>query len=288
MQRYSLVNQADAIAAYAASHGHTIVRSYEDGARSGLRIDGRPALANLIKDVISGAAGFNTILVYDVSRWGRFQDSDESAHYEFICRQAGVSIEYCAEQFSNDGSLTATIVKNIKRAMAGEYSRELSVKTHAGQSRLARLGYYFGTNPGYGLRRMLVDEHGNRKMQMEVGQRKSLHTEHTILVPGPPEEIKLIHEVYELFLDKGESLRTIVDNLNTRGIPNFMGRPWSFHAVRQLLSNEKYAGTSVYNRASKKLKANWHRNPSHEWIRVPNAFEAMICQWHDFAQHNGN
>ena len=174
--------------------------------------------------MISGAAGFNTILVYDVSRWGRFQDSDESAHYEFICRQAGVSIEYCAEQFSNDGSLTATIVKNIKRAMAGEYSRELSVKTHAGQSRLARLGYYFGTNPGYGLRRMLVDEHGNRKMQMEVGQRKSLHTEHTILVPGPPEEIKLIYEVYELFLDKGEFCQPSLI-ISTREYPQFHVAP---------------------------------------------------------------
>ena len=114
MQQYSLQNQSDAIAQYAAQNGYTIVRSYEDGAKSGLRIHGRIALANLIKDVISGGADFKTILVYDVSRWGRFQDTDESAHYEFICKQAGVRIEYCAEQFKNDGSLMATVVKNIK------------------------------------------------------------------------------------------------------------------------------------------------------------------------------
>ena len=100
---------------------------------------------------MSGRADFHVILVYDVSRWGRFQDSDESAHYEFICRQAGVAVEYCAEQFENDGSLAATVIKNIKRAMAGEFSRELSVKVHAGQSRIAAMGFNVGAAPGYGL-----------------------------------------------------------------------------------------------------------------------------------------
>ena len=173
MQRYSIENQSEAIAVYAAHRGLTIVRSYEDAARSGLHLDGREALKNLLDDVRLGRADFKVILVYDVSRWGRFQDSDESAYYEFICKDAGISVEYCAEQFDNDGSLTATILKNIKRAMAGEYSRELSVKVFAGQSRIAAMGFNVGSSGGYGLRRMLVDEDGNPKMLLARGQRKS-------------------------------------------------------------------------------------------------------------------
>ena len=73
----------------------------------------------------SGTANFSVILVYDVSRW-RFQDADETAYYEFICKEAGIAVHYCAEQFENDGSLSATIIQGMKRAMAGEYSRELS------------------------------------------------------------------------------------------------------------------------------------------------------------------
>jgi DNA invertase Pin-like site-specific DNA recombinase len=65
-------------------------------------------LKNLISDVLLDRADFDCILVYDVSRWGRFQDADESAHYEFICKQAGVRGEYCAEEFQNDGSLMST------------------------------------------------------------------------------------------------------------------------------------------------------------------------------------
>jgi len=85
-QRYSIQNQAAAIAAYAQQKNLTIVRTYVDEGRSGLRIKGRAGLIELIDDVQSGRAEFDHILVYDVSRWGRFQDVDKSAHYEFVCK----------------------------------------------------------------------------------------------------------------------------------------------------------------------------------------------------------
>ena len=139
-QQYSTENQADKIREYAARRNIEIVRTYADEGKSGLRINGRQALQQLIADVQSGKADFQIILVYDVSRWGRFQDADESAYYEYICRRAGIQVAYCAEQFENDGSPVSTIVKGVKRAMAGEYSRELSAKVFAGQCRLIELG----------------------------------------------------------------------------------------------------------------------------------------------------
>lgn len=102
-QKYSTENQAEAIREYATRRGFVIVRTYADEGKSGLRLDGRDALKRLIEDVESGAAEFTTILVYDVSRWGRFQDADESAYYEYICKRAGIGVQYCAEQFENDG-----------------------------------------------------------------------------------------------------------------------------------------------------------------------------------------
>ena len=132
-QKYSTENQSDVIRSYAAARGIEIVRSYADQGKSGLRLDGRDALKRLIEVVESGQADFQAILVYDVSRWGRFQDADESAYYEYICKRAGISVQYCAEQFENDGSPVSTIVKGVKRAMAGEYSRELSAKVFVGQ-----------------------------------------------------------------------------------------------------------------------------------------------------------
>ena len=176
-QQYSTENQADKIREYAARRGIEIVRTYADAGKSGLRIDGRASLQQLIKDVESGTADFTIILVYDVSRWGRFQDADESAYYEYRCRRAGIQVAYCAEQFENDGSPVSTIVKGVKRAMAGEYSRELSAKVFAGQSRLIELGFRQGGPAGYGLRRVLIDQNGSIKTELTRGEHKSLQTD---------------------------------------------------------------------------------------------------------------
>jgi len=182
-QKYSTENQADIIHQFAARRGYQIVRTYADEGRSGLNIGGRAGLQQLIADVEAGRADFTVILVYDVSRWGRFQDSDESAYYEYLCKRAGIRVEYCAEQFENDGSISSTIVKTVKRAMAGEYSRELSVKVFAGQCRLIELGYRQGGPAGFGLRRMMVDETGAPKGMLDRGDRKSLQTDRVILAP---------------------------------------------------------------------------------------------------------
>jgi DNA invertase Pin-like site-specific DNA recombinase len=156
-QQYSTHNQSDKIQEYAEKRGITIVKTYADEGKSGLSIGGRAALQQLIADVEAGQVAFNIILVYDVSRWGRFQDADESAYYEYICRRAGIQVAYCAEQFENDGSPVSTIVKGVKRAMAGEYSRELSAKVFAGQCRLIEMGYRQGGMAGY-LAKLLANE----------------------------------------------------------------------------------------------------------------------------------
>ena len=118
-QQYSTNNQMDIIREYAKHREFEIVKVYSDEGKSGLNIQGRDSLAQVIADVEAGRAEFGTILVYDVSRWGRFQDADESAYYEYICKRAGIAVHYCAEQFENDGSPVSTIVKGVKRAMAG-------------------------------------------------------------------------------------------------------------------------------------------------------------------------
>jgi DNA invertase Pin-like site-specific DNA recombinase len=276
MQRYSIENQSETIAVYAVRQGLTIVRSYEDAGRSGLSIERRTALQNLMRDVRAGIADFSTLLVYDVSRWGRFQDADESAYYEFICKKAGIRVEYCAEQFRNDGSLTSTLLKNVKRAMAGEFSRDLSTKVFAGQSRVVSRGFFIGSLPGYGLRRFLVDEHANRRFEMTAGQRKAITTDRVILVPGPAVEVNIVNEIYDMFIDHRSSLCRIARELNQRQVLNSSGRSWNSVAIREILTNEKYCGNAVFNRTSKKLNTSCRRNPKQEWVRAVGAFEPVV------------
>ena len=275
-QKYSTENQAEAIQQYAARRGLVIVRTYADDGKSGLRMDGRDALKQLIADVQNGTADFTTILVYDVSRWGRFQDADESAYYEYICKRAGISVQYCAEQFENDGSPVSTIVKGVKRAMAGEYSRELSVKVFAGQCRLIEHGYRQGGPPGYGLRRRLIDQSGEVKGDLARGEQKSIQTDRVVLVPGPPAELETVRWIYQAFVEDRKLEREIAELLNEKGIRTDLGRSWTRGTVHQILINEKYIGNNVWNRSSFKLKRKRVHNSPDMWIRADGAFEPIV------------
>lgn len=275
-QQYSTENQSDAIDKYAAAHGMKIVKSYVDHGKSGLTLAGRPSLRELLHDVERGSANFRVILVYDVSRWGRFQDADESAYYEYICKRANVTVHYCAEQFSNDGSFSSAVLKTIKRSMAGEYSRELSVKVFTGQCRLIELGYRQGGPAGFGLRRQLVDRDNQPKGLLKLGQQKSIQTDRVVLVPGPEDEVQLVRDIYELFTSDGRSEAEIAELLNERGIATDLGRGWTRGTVHQVLTNPKYVGNNVYNRSSFKLKKKRVNNPPEMWIHRMRAFEAIV------------
>ena len=73
-QQYSTDNQSDVIRAYAELRGFRIIKTFSDEGKSGLRIQGRISLERMLAEVQSGKAEFSVILVYDVSRWRRFQD----------------------------------------------------------------------------------------------------------------------------------------------------------------------------------------------------------------------
>lgn len=275
-QQYSTENQADAIRLYADRHGLEIVRTYADEGRSGLRIEGRDALQRLIADVESGSADFGAVLVYDVSRWGRFQDADESAHYEYRCRRAGIDVHYCAEQFENDGSPISTIVKGVKRMMAAEYSRELSTKVFAGQRRLIEHGFRQGGAAGFGLRRRLIDQGGTPKTDLARGEHKSIQTDRVVLAPGPPEEVALVQWIYRAFVHEAKSEGEIADALNAQGVATDLGRRWTRGTVHQVLINPKYVGDNVWNRVSFKLKQRRERNGPDKWVRAEGVFEGIV------------
>ncbi len=275
-QQYSTDNQADAISRYAAMRGYEIVRTYADEGKSGLKIEGRAALQNLLNDIESGTADFEAVLVYDVSRWGRFQDPDEAASYELRCRRAGIAVEYCTEQFENDGSIGSSIIKTVKRAMAGEYSRELSVKVFAGQANLIRLGFRQGGIAGFGLRRVLVDQDGREKGVLAAGQQKSIQTDRVVLVPGPDAEQRVIRDVYRWFVDDHKTEAEIAGILNSQGINSDLGRPWTRGTIHQLLINEKYIGNNVWARTSFKLKQRHVVNAPEDWVRHDGAFDAIV------------
>ncbi len=276
-QEYSLANQMVSIQAYADEHGFQVVRTYEDAGRSGISLAKRPGLQGLLSDVVKAEPEFQAILVYDVTRWGRFQDVDESAYYEFLCKRAGINVHYCAELFSStEPNQMTALLKAMKRVMAGEYLRELSVKVFAGQCRLVKMGYKMGSSAGYGLRRLLVAQDGTPKQILRDGEQKALSCEHVKYTLGPPHEVERVKNIFSWYLDDGLSTPEIAQRLMRLGTPRHIDRPWNKWAVYDILNNPKYAGFVVFNRTSKKLGAKNKVNPVADWVLASTGEEPIV------------
>ncbi|QOL52241.1 recombinase family protein [Massilia litorea] len=275
-QNYSTDHQESALREYAVQHDFEVIAIYRDEGRSGLTLNRRNGLLQLLNDVQSGQAGYVAVLVYDVSRWGRFQDVDESAYYEYACRKAGIMISYCAEPFTNDGSPLATLLKGLKRAMAAEYSRELSAKVFRAQCRLTAAGYKQGGSAGYGLRRQCHSADGLTLRTLEIGERKSLPTDRVGFVLGPSEEVAVVCRIFDMCTDREMPDTKIAEILNAEGLTNQFGRTWSAHNVKGILTNEKYAGTLIFNRSTQRLRSSRRPNDTDKWVRVEDAFPGIV------------
>lgn len=275
-QNYSTDHQRAALAAYANSRGFQIVREYADEGKSGLDIKRRLGLRSLMRDVQSGHADYSLILVYDVTRWGRFQDVDEGAYHEHTCRRAGIQVNYCVEQFQNDGSPLASLLKAMKRAMAAEYSRELSNKVFSAQCRLIEKGFKQGGSAGYGFRRLVVTEEGIARSALAHRERKCNVTDRVVLVPGPIHEVALVRRIYSLYLDGDMGDASIACLLNAEKIQSEFGGLWSRALVNTVLTNEKYDGSLVFNRRSCKLSSPRTSNSRDEWIVNEGAICALL------------
>ena len=272
-QQYSLLNQREAIRSYAIRNGFLIVRTYLDAGRTGVNLRQRPGMRNLLHDVESGRPDFKAILTYDVSRWGRFQDTDEAASYEFLCKRAGIGVHYCAEEFSNCGSASSSIAKILKRMMAAEYSRELSVKVYASQRRLAQLGFRMGGPPPYGLRRLIVSPDGTPTQNLVRGERKGSGKCHVILVPGPKSEVDCVRLIFSMALDPQRSTSQIASALNSQ---QRVIQPWTKRKVFRILTNPVYAGCGVWGRTTQKIQGHLRRLSPSRWILAAGSYKPIV------------
>jgi len=274
MQENSLEIQEEIIRKYADEHGLEVIKIFSDKA-SGRQVKGRDSFLELLKWVEEN--DFQKILVRDVTRWGRFDDVDESAYWEYHCKTHGKEVIFIEEDFRNDNSLYDALVKNIKRVMAAEYSRKLGKLVLAGSIKIASQGFKLGGCPPYGLNRMLVSHERVHLRILNKGERKSVGNERVIFVPGNKEEIENVNLIYSLYIDDLLGGTKICNYLNGDAIPSPRGGKWCTGTIYAILKKENYIGTMVYNMTStvpstKKRK----RNPESEWVKCEGAFIPIV------------
>jgi DNA invertase Pin-like site-specific DNA recombinase len=275
-QANSIPIQQAAIQRYARERGFQVVATYSDAGRSGMGIRNRPGLCRLLNEILTGQDRFHVILVYDVSRWGRFQNTDESAYYEFLCRSAGVRVHYCAEQFENDDKLPNSLLKSLKRSMAAEYSRELAVRVSSGQKKVAAQGFINGGIAGYGFKRAAISLDGKRKVILRLGEWKNIGSDRIVLVPGDKREVNGVQQLFTLAERPQNTPGIIAEELNRRGIEYTGKQLWNYSRVYRILKNEKYIGTCFWGRTQKSDDGGRHHVPRSRWVIAPNAFPSLV------------
>ena len=97
-----------------------------------------------------------------------------------------------------------------------------------------------------------------------------------ILVPGPAREVVVVRDIYKMFVQHEVNESTIADLLNKQGEKRDATHPWTRATVHEVLTNEKYVGNNVYNRASFKLKKRRVVNPPEMRVRCNAAFEPVV------------
>jgi DNA invertase Pin-like site-specific DNA recombinase len=275
LQVESPENQERAIRAYADQYGIEIVKIYADLGVSGITTEKREQFQALIDDVEQGRNTFNIVLYLDESRWGRFVDSREAEYHRMRLERRNVVCQSCEKPLTLTSNIADRIMTLLRDESASDYCRQLSQKVWAGQCNLVTKGFRQGGVAGFGLRRMLLDEAGNPKQELTMGQRKSLLTERVILMPGPDDERQIVLWIYDQFI-AGSSETEIAALLNAQGVKNHFGRLWSRGTVCEVLTNEKYVGNNLFNRTSGKMKSKAKSNPESEWVRKDHAFEPVV------------
>lgn len=107
--------------------------------------------------------------------------------------------------------------------MAAYYSEQLSQNIKRGQRTSAMKAQSTG---------------GNRPLGYLTGPDKKF-----IIDPETAPTVKLVYELYA----QGKTVAQIVDELNSRGLRNLRGRPFTHNSLRTVLKNEKYIGVYTYN-----------------------------------------
>ncbi|VGO16628.1 hypothetical protein PDESU_05219 [Pontiella desulfatans] len=276
-QENSVEIQQDQVRQFARDHDIEIIREFIDRGKSGLSTEGRDGFNEMIHDYVErGQEAFEIVLVLDVSRWGRFQDTDLSAYYKGHCAMHGKQVVYTSLGFGEQDNLMFSLRLDIERFQAANYSRELSTKVFKGCAKIAEQGFRAGGMPPYGFHRLLLDEQRKPVQVLERGQRKSIQNQRVTLTPGDPDEIAVIERIFKEFVKWESTPKQIAFSLNKQRIPSPGGCQWSPSSVMAVLRNELYAGTMVYNKTTQRLKSPSHKNPMDEWIRTENAFPAIV------------
>ena len=233
-------------------HGYIFVDEYVDKELSGTNAN-RKRFQDMLFD--SQFHTFDIVVVYKNDRFAR--NTYDKTVSKQILKRNGVVINYVKEEILNSDGPEAIIYEGLSDAMAEFYSQNLAREVmEKGHMPNAHSSKHNGGIPPLGLD--VVDSH--------------------YVVNDA--EARIVRLIFDLYINHGYGYKQVAEELNARGYLNKRGKAFVPASIRDMLINEKYTGTYVYNRRASK-NADGKRNNSQEksideTVRNPGAFPAII------------
>ncbi|MBQ9906115.1 MAG: recombinase family protein [Oscillospiraceae bacterium] len=268
----SIQNQKAMLSEYCRERNWDIYEIYIDDGYSGTDRN-RPAFNRLLRDCEAG--NVDIVLCKDQSRFSR--DTLISEMYlndKFL--EWGVRFIGLADNADTDSESFGTM-RLFTSAYNEMYVKDISSKIRRTLAYKREQGQFVGSFAPYGYRIDPDDRH------------------HLI---ADPETVPVVQMIFDLYV-QGEGYRHIVQRLNAEGIASpsaykrqhgsnytnsnaensSAGGLWTLSTVVKILANEVYTGTLVQGKSHHVSYKNRKRrkvDPA-DWVRIPNAHEAIIC-----------
>ena len=245
----SIEAQTRAIKEYAAKNGMMIIKVYPDEAKSATT-DQRPRFLEMMRDAEKGM--FQAVIVHKLDRFSR--DRFDSAYYKRHLNKHGVRLISVLENL--DDSPESIILESVLEGMAEYYSKNLAREARKGMKENA-----YGCKHNGGL--------------PPLGYDIDPETKKYIINEKEAEAVMLIFQQ----VMKGISYTALAEELNVRGNKTKIGRSFNKNSFTEILSNEKYKGTYIWDRSGAKQegKRNNHKSKSEiEIIKIPGGVPAIV------------
>jgi len=252
----SIMAQRRAVEEYASKNDIAIIKEYIDEAITATT-DDRPQFLQMISDITSELYTIELLLVHKLDRFAR--NRTDSAIYKQKLSTKGVKL-LAVDQPLGDSPEDA-LLEGLLESMNEFYSRNLGREVEKGMRETALQAKHTGGKPPLG-----YDLSSDKKLILN------------------PIEAEIVKSIFEMAAT-GEGYGHIIKKLNDSGARTKNGKPFGKNSIHDILKNEKYTGTYVFNRTTRKSqlgKRNNHKSKTDDKIiKIPNAIPEIIpfTQW---------
>lgn len=243
------------------------VSIYDEGGRSGKKMETRDEFERMTNDAIQGK--FDLIIAWSTDRLAR--NFEEMTAYRQKMRSYGVQITTVMEPSQIIDPRKLSTESNSKDKIMNlmlDWKAEADNETRTARFNLGKTGKAKrGINPckvPYGFRKMITYENNDPDKKQEVD----------VVIE---KEAIIIRDIFNYYDQNGWGFRRIAEELNTNGTPAPKNKLWGYSTIKYILQNPTYTGLVRWGwRLSESKRSRTRLRQGHEGIIAQGKHKLII------------